>query len=317
MESLVKKIKSGYLISKDEAMKLIDYDLDSLKFYANSIREHFLSNKFNVCGIVNGKNGNCSEDCKFCAQSIHSDVSVESYGLRDTDSLLKEITYNANDGIMRTSIVTSGRKLSKSELLQITKSYRKIKDSTDVFLCGSHGLLEYEDFVELKNSGVSRYHCNLESSNKFFPQICSTHNYEDRINTIKKAQKAGLEICSGGIIGMGETMEDRIDMALELQSLEVKSIPINILSPIKGTALEDKKPLSYEEIQRVFAIFRFINPKAFIRYAAGRGNVSDLGEECFSSGANAIISGNLLNTKGINVKRDMNLIDRLGFELYI
>jgi biotin synthase len=180
-------------------------------------------------------------------------------------------------------------------------------------LCSSNGLLSYEQFVRLRDAGVTRIHNNLETSRRFFPQVCTTHTYDEKLATINAAKRAGMEICSGGIIGMGETLEDRIDMAMELQALGVKSIPINILMPIKGTALENQEPLSDEEILRTIAIFRFINPRADIRLAGGRKLLCDKGRKAFLSGANASIIGNMLTSVGNSVDEDFAMFEELGF----
>ena len=189
------------------------------------------------------------------------------------------------------------------------------KECPKMGLCASHGLLKYEQFKILRDSGVTRYHCNVETSKNYFSKICTTHSFEDKINTIKSAKRAGLEICSGGIIGMGETMEDRVDMAFTLADLEVKSIPINILTPIKNTPLENAEPLSEDEIIRTVAVFRFINPRADIRIAAGRSKMSDNGIKAFFSGANATITGDFLTTTGSTINKDKEMFLNNGFEI--
>lgn len=169
-------------------------------------------------------------------------------------------------------------------------------------------------FKKLHETGVERVHNNLESSRCHFPEVCTTHSFDDKVNAIKAAQKAGMSVCSGGIMGIGETMEDRIDMALELRSLGINSVPVNILNPIAGTPYEHNKRLSDTEIQRIIALYRFILPKAFIRLAGGRGLLADKGLACFKSGANAAISGDMLTTSGISIDTDMKMIKELGFK---
>lgn len=189
------------------------------------------------------------------------------------------------------------------------------KECSNIELCASHGLLTEEQFRELKASGVFRYHANIETSRRFFPQICTTHTYDDKIACIKAAQRAGLSVCSGGIIGLGENWEDRIDMAFSLQELGIESIPINVLIPIKGTPLQNQKPLSEDDIIRTIVIFRYINPTAYIRLAGGRTLMQDSGRHAFHSGANAAITGNMLTTSGNNIKQDLEMLSDEGFDI--
>ena len=267
-----------------------------------------------MCSIVSGKSGKCSENCKFCAQSSHYKTSIKEYPLLDSQNIFKEAKHNADKKVKRFSIVTSGKKLSDTEIDSVCQTYKDIKSKCDILLCASMGLLSYEQFVKLKQAGVTRYHCNLETSRRFFPSICSTHTYDDKINTINLAKKAGLEICSGGIFGLGETFEDRIDMFFDIYNLGIKSVPINVLNPIKGTPFENNKILSQEEINRTVAIARFILPDAFIRLAGGRLLFKDKGVSMFSSGANATITGDMLTTSGTSIDEDFNTIKKLGLE---
>ena len=309
-----KILNENYHITKQEAISLIDTDLKELSLYAEKIKQKFCGNKFDMCSIVSGKSGKCSENCKFCAQSSHYKTSIKEYPLLDSQNIFKEAKHNADKKVKRFSIVTSGKKLSDTEIDSVCQTYKDIKSKCDILLCASMGLLSYEQFVKLKQAGVTRYHCNLETSRRFFPSICSTHTYDDKINTINLAKKAGLEICSGGIFGLGETFEDRIDMFFDIYNLGIKSVPINVLNPIKGTPFENNKILSQEEINRTVAIARFILPDAFIRLAGGRLLFKDKGVSMFSSGANATITGDMLTTSGTSIDEDFNTIKKLGLE---
>ena len=193
--------------------------------------------------------------------------------------------------------------------------YSAMKKECKVELCASHGLLSQEDFNRLKEAGVGRYHANIETSRRNFPNICTTHTFEDKLEVIRRAQAAGLSVCSGGIIGMGETWEDRIDMAITLSELGIKSIPINILRPIPGTPLEHQAALSENEILRTIAIFRYINPTAMGRLAAGRNSMEHSGERAFRSGANAAITGDMLTTSGNRISEDQEMLAAMGFTL--
>ncbi|MBQ2617451.1 MAG: biotin synthase BioB, partial [Synergistaceae bacterium] len=195
------------------------------------------------------------------------------------------------------------------------EAVRKIKAETGISVCVSLGLLTEEQYRKLKEAGVVRVHNNLETSEKFFPKVCTTHKFSDKVKAIKAAQRAGLPICSGGIMGIGESVEDRIDMALSLRELGVKNVPVNMLNPIPGTPLALRQVLGEDELRRIIAVYRFILPDAFIRLAGGRGLLEDMGRECFESGANASISGNMLTTSGFSVESDMKLFDELGFKV--
>ncbi len=318
VKELKEKIFAGEYINREDALRLLDAPLEELAAAANEIRERFCGNVFDMCTIINGKCGKCSEDCKYCAQSAHYHTACEeSYGLLSTEELLEQAKYNDERGVLRYSIVTSGRALSDKEVEQVCESIRAIRRETGIQVCVSFGLLKEEQFRKLKEAGASRVHCNLESSERFFPEVCTTHTYAEKIETLKAAKRAGLSICSGGIMGLGETMEDRIDMALTARELGVKSIPVNLLNPIPGTPYEKNRILTNEELCRITALFRFLIPDGMIRLAGGRGLTGDKGEKCFQSGANAAISGDMLTTAGITVETDMELMKKLGYEVRI
>lgn len=316
VSEMKEKVLCGEEITRQEALQLAGQPLTELQAAADEIRRKVCGNGFDLCTIVNGKCGRCSEDCKYCAQSAHYHTACEeNYPLLSTEELVAGARHNAAQGVLRYSIVTSGKRLSEKEIEQACESIRRIKEETSIEVCVSFGLLEEAQFRKLKEAGASRVHCNLESSARYFPEVCTTHTYEEKIETLKAAKRAGLSICSGGILGMGETMEDRIDMILTARELGVKSIPVNLLNPIPGTPYEKITPLSNEEACRCVALFRFLVPDASIRLAGGRGLVGDKGEACFLSGANAAISGDMLTTAGITVETDMELVHRLGFEV--
>ncbi|AVQ45981.1 biotin synthase BioB [Clostridium botulinum] len=310
-----KKILNGDLLTKEEVEELLEEDTIDLAVTANEIRESLCGNKFDLCTIINGKSGRCQENCKYCAQSDHFNTDIIEYNILHSNKIINSAISNYNKGVHRFSVVTSGRTLNNNEVDILCKTYSKLKETCPIGLCASHGLLKYEDLKRLKDSGVMRYHNNLETSRKFFTKICSTHTYDDKIETIKNAKKAGLEICSGGIIGLGETMEDRIDMAFTLRELSIESVPVNILNPIKGTPLENQEILSYEEVIKTLAIFRFILPTVQIRLAGGRALLGDKGKKALMSGVNGAISGDMLTTLGIETSEDIKMIKNLGFEV--
>lgn len=307
------KIINGIDITYNEALSLINAPFDELLNCADEIREHFCKNIFDVCSIINAKSGRCSEDCKFCAQSAHYKTDISEYPLLDKDKIVKEALYMAEKGVLRFSIVTSGKALTDKDVDIIAEVIKEIKSKSNISICASLGLLSASNFEKLKNAGLERVHNNLEASKNYFPKVCSTHTFEDKVNALKKAVSSGLSVCSGGIIGLGETMHDRIDLAFSLKELGIKSVPLNILSNIKGTPYENNKRLNEDEILRTAAIFRFILPDAFIRLAGGRAQLSDGGKKAFLSGINAVITGDMLTTSGISVDTDMQMIKDTGY----
>lgn len=315
-EEMKDKILRGKWIGREEALRLAEEPLEELRQAADEIRRKVCGSGFDLCTIVNAKCGRCSEDCRYCAQSAHYRTACEeSYPLLSTQELLEDARRNAQQGVLRYSIVTSGRRLSEEEVEQACESIRRIRAEVPIEVCVSFGLLDEVQFRKIKAAGASRVHCNLESSARYFPSVCTTHTYEEKIRTLQVAKRAGLSICSGGILGLGETMEDRIDMVLTARELGVKSIPVNLLNPIPGTPYENRVPLDNEEACRCVALFRFLIPDASIRLAGGRGLLGDKGEACFLSGANAAISGDMLTTAGITVETDMELLRSSGFEV--
>ena len=315
LHSLTEKVLKGEQITRDEALCLYDQPLDKLCESADKIRRHFCSSRFDLCTIINGKSGRCSENCKFCAQSAHNHTGVTEYPLLPDEEILAQARINRQQGVLRYSIVTSGKQLSDQEIDRMCGLIRRIREEVGISVCVSFGLLKEEQFRRLKEAGVTRIHNNLETSERNFANVCTTHTFTDKVQAIRAAQAAGLTVCSGGIMGLGETVEDRIDMALRLRELGIKSVPVNMLNPIPGTPFEKNNRLTDEDMRRIVAIYRFILPDASIRLAGGRGLLPDKGRGCFTSGANAAISGDMLTTAGITVKTDLELLNELGYEV--
>lgn len=311
--ALKEKVLKGYNINEDEAKELYNADINLLKEAANEIRKFFMQDNFDLCTIVNAKCGSCSENCKFCAQSAHHGKNVETYPLLDDRTIIEDAKKQKEKGILRYSIVTSGKKLSDEDVLNEARIIKKLKEECDIEICISNGLLSYDNFKILKEAGASRVHNNLEAAPSFFPSICTTHTIEDKIQALEDARRAGLEVCSGGIIGLGESREQRIEMAMTLRDLNVKSIPVNVLNPIPNTPFGDNEKLSEEEVIRTVAVYRFILKDSFIRLAGGRSSFDDKGKAIFESGANAAISGDMLTTSGINTKSDLEILKELNF----
>lgn len=315
IERLGNAVLQGKQISREEALWLYQQPLEALCRKADEIRAHFCSNGFDICTIINGKSGRCSENCRFCAQSAHNHTGAEEYPLLPNEEILAQAKVNDAQGVLRYSIVTSGKRLSDEEVERMCHAVGQIRKETNIAVCISFGLLKEEQYRRLKEAGVTRVHNNLETSRRNFPNVCTTHTFDDKINAIRAAQAAGLSVCSGGIMGLGETVEDRIDMALTLRELGIRSVPVNMLNPIPGTPLEHNEKLTAEDMCRIVAVYRFLLPDASIRLAGGRGLLADKGKSCFRSGANAAISGDMLTTAGITVATDMELLKELGYEV--
>lgn len=314
IEVMKNKVLQGEVINKTEALAISQAPLNELCSAANEIRAYFCGNAFDICTIINAKSGRCSENCKYCAQSSFYQTKLEEYPLLNTSTILEQARYSDEQGVLRYSLVTSGKSLSDAELEQICASIRTVRQQTGISICASLGLLNEEQFRKLNEAGVSRIHNNLETSRSYFGKVCTTHSYEDKIAAILAARNAGLNVCSGGIMGLGETMQDRIDMAIAIRELGIRSIPVNMLNPIPGTPYADHLPLTSEEMSRIVAVFRFLVPNASIRLAGGRGLLPDKGRQCFLSGANAAISGDMLTTSGISIEQDMKMLAELGYQ---
>lgn len=314
---LADEIIAGRRLKRDEAevRDLLTADLSKLCRAADRIREAFSGNRVDLCTIINGKSGRCSENCKYCAQSSHSKTHCDEYDFLDEEIILRSAKANEKAGVSRFSIVTSGRGLYGEAFEKAIRTYERLRRECKVELCASMGFLSEEQFRRLRASGVTRYHDNIETSRNFFPKICTTHSFDEKIRTIVCAKKAGLSVCSGGIIGMGESWQDRIDMAFTLSDLQIHSIPLNVLIPVKGTPLEHLSLLSKEEVLRTVALFRLINPESSIRLAGGRMLLSDNGKAAFSSGASAAITGNMLTTSGSTILKDQSMLKQIGRDL--
>ncbi|MBO6165781.1 MAG: biotin synthase BioB [Eubacterium sp.] len=312
IKNLTTEIINGRrLTTEDDTDFLKAVPLDELSVEADRLRAHFSGNAVDLCSIISGKSGKCTEDCKYCAQSAFNHTGCDVYDLLDYDTIYEKALSDMNEGVKRFAIVNSGWGPTDEEFDKLIDIYTRLNKELSISLCASLGFLSTEQFKRLYDAGVRRYHNNIETSRRFFPEICTTHLFEDKLENIRRAQSVGLTVCSGGIIGMGETMDDRIDMAFTLSSLGIKSIPINTLIPIPNTPLEKLPLLTEEEILRTVAIFRFINPEADIRLAAGRRLISGNGEAAYKSGASAAITGNMLTTTGSTIKNDIELLTKL------
>ena len=249
-----KIINEGYRIKRGDDLSIfLEADLAELEEGAGRIQKHFCGNHVDMCTIINGKSGLCSEDCKYCAQSHCHNTGIEQYSFLPKEVIVADAKKHADAGVNRYAIVTAARALKGKDFDKAIEAFEAMRDSVKIDLCASMGLIDREQFRRLRAAGVTSYHNNIETSRRFFPYICTTHTFEDKIRTIKIGQEEGMCVCSGGIIGMGETWEDRLDMALTLAELKIYSIPINALMPIPGTALEHLNRISKEDVMRTIA----------------------------------------------------------------
>lgn len=315
IETLEQKVLGGDLIDYDEALLLTEVtDREELYAAADRIRRHFHGDKMDLCSIVNARSGRCSENCKWCAQSSHYKTTADIYDMIEPREAVSQAKTNFSAGVRKFSLVTSGRTISKKHLTEFSKIYDTLRSETTLELCASMGLLDDERMQMLADCGVKNYHCNIETAPSHFPSLCTTHTTDEKIETLKLARSKGMKLCSGGIIGMGESMAQRVEMAIALQDLGVESIPLNLLNPIPGTPLEGTAKLSDEDILTTIAIFRFVNPRALIRFAGGRTLMLHIQDRAMRAGINGALVGDLLTTVGVGMNEDIAHIRSLGFD---
>lgn len=314
MIKLAREIIEGRRIKREDDLSIfLDCDLEEMCQGADRIRAHFIGDKVDLCSIINGRSGRCPEDCKYCAQSAHNHTDCEVYDFLPEEQIVEACKLNEREGVHRFSIVTAGKALTGEEFDKAIHAYETMNQECEIELCASMGFLSRQQLQRLKEAGVNSYHHNIETSKRNFPNICTTHTYEQKIETLKLVKEVGLYACSGGIIGMGETWEDRLDMAISLSEVGVDSIPLNALMPIKGTPLEKQPVLTEEEILRTIAFFRYINPEADIRLAAGRALLTEDGKKAFQAGASATITGNMLTTAACaTIRSDIKMLKEMG-----
>lgn len=309
--------KGGVAPAAAQELLGIEDALLPLLFYgACRIRDHYHGRGIRLCAIVNAKSGRCPEDCAFCAQSAHHQTEIEAYPLMDPDEILRKAQEARTMGARRFAIVTSGKALSAKELAKAVRAIRLIKEEAGLIPCASLGMLTNKAAHCLKEAGLNRFHHNLETACSFFPSICTTHAYEEDLDTLRRAKEAGLQVCSGGIFGLGESPEQRLELAYTLKEVGVDSVALNFLDPIPGTPLERAEALAPLEILRFVALFRFILPDRDIRICGGReSGLRDLHPLVFWAGANGIMIGNYLTTKGRDYLADLQMIRDLGLEV--
>jgi biotin synthase len=312
-------VLNGSDIDRESALALSGAegaDLWDLFAVAGRVRDHFRGNAVDICSIVNAKSGACSEDCSYCAQSIHHATGAPVYPLISVGRMSEAAESARKNGARRFCIVTSGRGIeSRDDLTNIAKGVKEVREM-GLAPCATLGTLTREQLSYLKDSGLDRYHHNIETSRDYFPRICTTHTFDERLEVLHHARSLGLSVCSGGILGMGESMEDRINMAFSLRELGVDSVPINFLMPIPGTPLDRVTSITPLEALHSIALFRLILPGKEIRVCAGRGTaLGQLHPLIFLAGADGFMIGNYLTTSGMDPEDDLKMIQDLGLRI--
>lgn len=294
-------------------------ELQDLLYWSNRIREKYFGNEIRVCSIVPGRLGGCDQDCAFCAQSVRHDTEIgKSVKVLSDEEILNAAKDAKEKGVPHFGIVYSGRAITDKELSRIEKLIAKIKSDYGMGVCASLGIISADQAKRLVAAGAERYNHNLETSERYFSKIVTTHKYCERVKTIKTALDAGLKVCGGGIFGIGESEADRLDMAFQLRDLGVDMVPMNFLHPIEGTPLGNAQKLEPMEILRIIAMYRFILPKANLKVAGGRVlNLRDLQSWMFKAGATSMLTGNYLTTAGRSVEEDMQMLADLGLKVKI
>jgi biotin synthase len=321
ISTLGERVLGGGQISRDEALWLFHLetsaDILDLLSWANRIREQFKGNKIHLCSIVNIKAGACSENCRFCAQSAFYQTESPRYSLVESETVLAAAAEAKNNGVVGLGLVAAWRGLEEGPVLdELCARFKELKQSGQARPDASLGIIQKQEVADrLKAAGVECYNHNLETSRRFYPQVCTSHTYEERVQTIRHLKQAGIGICSGGIIGMGETREDRCDLAFSLKEIGANVVPVNILNPVPGTPFAKNEPLPVLEILKTLACFRFILPRQEIMVAGGRTvNLRDAQSMIFMAGASALMVGNYLTTLNQSVEKDLQMLKDLGLD---
>ncbi len=303
--------KEGEMLAEDGA-----FDIRELIFFADVIRRHFKKNAVFLCSILNAKSGKCSQDCAFCSQSSFHDTTIDTYPLLASESIYKNAIDMHLAGATHYSVVTSGHSLTDEEIDQICNAVTMIKEKTDLTICGSLGMLSENSAKKLIQSGMTRYHHNLETAESHFENICTTHEYQEDIDTINLAVKHGFKVCSGGIFGLGESWMQRVELAFTLKELDIDTIPVNFLNPVVGTRVENNELMSPMDALKTIALMRFINPEKSITICGGREvTLKDFQSWVFFAGSNGLMIGNYLTTSGRDMASDMEMIEALGLDI--
>jgi len=319
IDRIGEKALSGKGVTRDDALFILRLEekyLFQLLLWTDRIRQIFNKNKIDLCSVINARSGGCSEDCSFCAQSVHYSTGIVSYPLLPPETVLEGARVAKSSGATKFCLATSGNGIrNKRELEKICILVERIKNEIGIGVCATLGALSDEEMTILKEAGLTRFHHNLETSETYFGRVCTTHTYNDRVDRIQAAKKIGLSTCSGGIFGIGEQIEHRVDLAFEIMALGVDSIPINFLMPIQGTPLADTRPIRPVDALKTIALFRLMMPDKEIRVCGGRiSALRDLHPLIFAAGANGMMIGNYLTKSGREPNKDLQMLSDWGLE---
>lgn len=324
IDDAVERVLAGEQLSRRDGLALIAQPVDELAAAADYVRSELGDETVDACSIVNAKAGDCAEDCGFCAQSVHFDTGIETYGFLDPEEILEAAKRAERDGAQRFGIVVAEKGVSKEhrpeEWAEVLRAIRLVRDETNVEVDASLGILTQEEAEILADEGINHYNHNIETSPNFFPEIIDTHSFEDRVKTLELAKDVGMDLCAGVILGMGESPTDRVDAAIALQDIGVSSLPVNILNPVAGTDLGDKlgdtADISTEEIIKTIAVYRLLHPEARVRLTGGREVNLDKDEQHlpFEAGADGILTGDYLTTGGQSPGDDIEVMEEAGME---
>jgi len=324
IDDAVQRVIDGERLDRRDGLALVAQPVEELAAAADAVRAHFGDGTVDACSIVNAKAGDCAEDCGFCAQSVHFDTGIDTYGFLDPEEILAAARRAERDGAQRFGIVLAEKGVSKEhrpdEWADVLRAIRLVREETDVEVDASLGILTDEEAGILAEEGINHYNHNIETSPRFFPEIVDSHSFEDRVETLETAKRAGMDLCAGVILGMGETPADRVDAAMALQEVGVSSLPVNILNPVAGTPLGERfdhgADISTREIVRTVAVYRLLHPEARVRLTGGReANLApEEQHRPFEAGADGVLTGDYLTTEGQSPGDDIEVIERAGLE---
>lgn len=320
LDELTFRVIKGEKINFEQALRILEIkdqkDMVFLLGFANAVRNEFKGSTIDLCAIINAKSGRCSENCRFCSQSSHYNTKIDKYPLKEKEEIVESAKKAASLGINRFSMVVSGRNIrDKKEWESICSTVSEMASIKNITICASLGTLTNKAAGDLKNAGLERYHHNLETAESHFSNICTTHTYQDRVNTVRAAKEEGLKVCCGGLLGIGENRSQIAELAFAINALEADSIPLNFLNPIPNTPLYRAVRMHPMEILKIIALFRFVNPDKGIRICGGRQiNLRDMQPLMFMAGADAIMTGDYLTTSGSDTKNDLQMIKDMMLE---
>ncbi|WP_226479326.1 biotin synthase BioB [Natrinema amylolyticum] len=321
VDDALERVMAGERLDRTDGLALMAQPVDALAEAGAAVRDRFGDGTVDACSIVNAKAGDCAEDCGFCAQSVHFDTGIDTYGFLGPEKILEAAKRAERDGAQRFGIVVAEKGVSKEhrpgEWAEVLESIRRVRDECDLEVDASLGILTEEEAAILAEEGINHYNHNIETSPNYFPEIIGSHSFEDRVKTLEVAKEAGMDLCAGVILGMGETPTDRVEAAIALQDIGVSSLPVNVLNPVAGTPLaEEGVDITTEEIVKTVAVYKLLHPDARVRLTGGREVNLEPDEQHLplEAGADGILTGDYLTTEGQSPGDDLEIVERAGLE---